>query len=111
MKLSFVNLLVLVSAATAQLSGHVGPTTSTAAKRAKKTCSVLDYGAKADKSTDLGAALTKAWAACASGGIGKSSTSAYTTLPNHGPSPSCAMLTIMQLSSPQVTMPCRPGLP
>lgn len=71
MKLSILNALVLVGAVTAQLSGSVGPTTSTAAKRAKKTCSVLDYGAKADKSTDLGAALVKAWAACASGGIGK----------------------------------------
>ncbi|KAK2595694.1 hypothetical protein N8I77_013719 [Diaporthe amygdali] len=69
MKLSILNALVLVGAVTAQLSGSVGPTTSTAAKRAKKTCSVLDYGAKADKSTDLGAALVKAWAACASGGI------------------------------------------
>lgn len=71
MKLSTLNLLVLVNAVAAQLSGSVGPTTSTASKRSKKTCSVLDYGAKADKSTDLGAALTKAWSACASGGIGK----------------------------------------
>lgn len=85
MKLSIVNLLVLVGAAAAQLSGHVGPTTTTAAKRAKKTCNVLDYGAKADKSTDLGAALTKAWAACASGGIGKSLTSARAKLPDHCP--------------------------
>lgn len=83
MKLSIVNLLVLVGAAAAQLSGSVGPTTSTAAKRAKKTCNVLDYGAKADKSTDLGAALVKAWAACASGGIGM-----YITFDlNHDPQP------------------------
>lgn len=54
----------------AQLSGNVGPTTTTAAKRAKKVCNVLDYGAKSDKSTDLGPALSKAWSACASGGIG-----------------------------------------
>lgn len=58
-------------AVVAQLSGSVGPTTSTSAKRAKKVCSVLDYGAKADKSTDIGPALAKAWAACASGGIGE----------------------------------------
>ncbi|KKY37096.1 putative glycoside hydrolase family 28 protein [Diaporthe ampelina] len=69
MKLSVLNLFVLVGAAVAQLTGHVGPTTKTAAKRSKKTCNVLDYGAKADKKTDLGAALTKAWSACASGGI------------------------------------------
>lgn len=55
--------------AIAQLTGSVGPTTSTAAKRAK-VCNVLDYGAKADKRTDIGQALTKAWAACASSGIG-----------------------------------------
>lgn len=104
MKLSIVNLLVLASAAAAQLTGHVGPTTSTAAKRSKKTCSVLDYGAKADKSTDLGAALTKAWAACASGGIGKSPTLAHTMLLSN-------VLTVCQSSSPRVTMPCRPGSP
>lgn len=63
-------LLLGPLAAVAQLSGTVGPTTSTAAKRSKKVCNVLDYGAKADKSTDVGPALTKAWSACASGGIG-----------------------------------------
>ena len=85
MKLSVLNLFVLVGAAVAQLTGHVGPTTKTAAKRSKKTCNVLDYGAKADKKTDLGAALTKAWSACASGGIGKSSTSARAMCLDHGP--------------------------
>jgi len=55
----------------AQLTGSVGPITSTSAKRGKKTCNVLSYGAKADQKTDLGPALTKAWAACASGGIGE----------------------------------------
>ncbi|POS71625.1 murein transglycosylase [Diaporthe helianthi] len=69
MKLSVINLLVLAGAAAAQLSGPVGPTTSTKAKRANKICNVLDYGAKADKKTDLGVALVKAWSACAAGGI------------------------------------------
>lgn len=54
-----------------QLSGSVGPTTSTAAKKSKKICNVLDYGAKADGRTDLGPALTKAWNACATGGLGE----------------------------------------
>ncbi|KAF2111278.1 RGase A [Lophiotrema nucula] len=52
-----------------QLSGKVGPTTTTATKTAKKKCSVLDYGAKADKTTDIGPPLTSAWAACKSGGV------------------------------------------
>lgn len=51
-----------------QLSGKVGPLTTHAAKTAKKTCNVLDYGAKADKSTDLGPALLKAFTACKTGG-------------------------------------------
>lgn len=54
----------------AQLSGSVGPTTSTATKAAKKICNVLNYGAKSDNSTDLGPALASAFAACKSGGIG-----------------------------------------
>lgn len=58
-----------------QLSGNVGPITSLASKAAKKTCNVLDYGAKADKKTDLGPALSKAWTACKSGGVGTSSPS------------------------------------
>ncbi|KAJ4377592.1 hypothetical protein N0V83_000419 [Neocucurbitaria cava] len=51
-----------------QLSGKVGPLTTHAAKSAKKTCNVLSYGAKADKSTDLGPALLSAFTACKSGG-------------------------------------------
>jgi rhamnogalacturonan hydrolase len=54
----------------AQLSGSVGPTTTTASKAAKKICNVLNYGAKADKSTDLGPPLASAFAACKTGGIG-----------------------------------------
>ncbi|KAF1996452.1 glycoside hydrolase family 28 protein [Amniculicola lignicola CBS 123094] len=52
----------------AQLSGTVGPKTSVASKTAKKKCSVLDYGAKADKTTDLGPPLASAFAACKTGG-------------------------------------------
>jgi rhamnogalacturonan hydrolase len=52
----------------AQLSGSVGPSTDAATKTAKKSCSVLDYGAKADKTTDLGPPLASAFAACKSGG-------------------------------------------
>jgi hypothetical protein len=73
MRYSFV-VSVLLSAlpvlVQAQLSGSVGPTTSTASKAAKKVCNVLSYGAKADKSTDLGPALYSAWNACKTGGIG-----------------------------------------
>lgn len=55
--------------ATAQLSGRVGPTTSYATKAAYKTCSVLDYGGKADNTTDIGPAISSAWDACKSGGV------------------------------------------
>ncbi|KAJ0109156.1 hypothetical protein J7T55_002348 [Diaporthe amygdali] len=54
--------------AAAQLSGTVGPTTTTSAKQSTKQCSILDYGGVADASTDNGDAIAKAWAACASGG-------------------------------------------
>lgn len=58
----------LVSAQLAGSSYQLGPETSRAAKAATKTCNVLNYGAKADKSTDLGPPLTSAFAACKSGG-------------------------------------------
>ncbi|KAF2731885.1 rhamnogalacturonase A [Polyplosphaeria fusca] len=51
-----------------QLSGRVGPLTSHASKSSKKTCSVLDHGAKADKATDIGPALVSAFVACKAGG-------------------------------------------
>ena len=60
--------LLLPSFIVAQLTGSVGPTTTRAAKLAKKQCSVLSYGGKADQKTDLGPALTAAWAACKTGG-------------------------------------------
>ena len=53
----------------AQLSGPVGPLTSSTSKASKKTCSVLAYGAKADKSTDLGPPLLAAFNACKTGGL------------------------------------------
>lgn len=59
---------VLPSLVVGQLSGSVGPLTSHATKTAKKTCNVLDYGAKADKSTDVGPPLASAFAACKTGG-------------------------------------------
>lgn len=59
---------VLPTAVFGQLSGKVGPLTTHAAKSAKKTCNVLNYGGKADKSTDLGPALRQAFAACKAGG-------------------------------------------
>lgn len=70
MRLSILSLAI-ASASTAfgQLSGSVGPLTSKATKAAKKTCNVLNYGAKADKSTDLGPPLAAAFAACKSGGL------------------------------------------
>lgn len=53
----------------AQLSGSVGLTTSAASKAAIKVRNVLDYGAKVDGPTDVGAPLESAWAACKSGGL------------------------------------------
>lgn len=53
----------------AQLSGTVGPLTSSATKAAKKTCSVLNYGGKADGTTDIGPAISAAFDACKTGGV------------------------------------------
>lgn len=71
--LSFVSgaLLALPALVSAQLSGTVGPTTSTAAKAAVKICNILDYGGVASATTDNGAALLAAWTACISGGEGR----------------------------------------
>ncbi|KAL2812150.1 pectin lyase fold/virulence factor [Aspergillus granulosus] len=52
-----------------QLSGSVGPRTSISSKGQVKTCNVIDYGAVADKATDIGPALQSAWDDCASGGV------------------------------------------
>ena len=66
--LTLTTLALLPALVIGQLSGRVGPLTSHATKRATKTCNVLNYGAVADKSTDLGPSLTSAFAACKSGG-------------------------------------------
>jgi len=73
MKLSTISALagaLFTSLVTAQLSGTVGPTTSTASKAAKKVCNILSYGGVASTSTDNGPAIASAWTACASGGEG-----------------------------------------
>lgn len=54
--------------AAAQLSGTVGPTTTTASKAATKVCNIMDYGGVADATTDNSDAITAAWAACVDGG-------------------------------------------
>ncbi|QSZ30244.1 hypothetical protein DSL72_004766 [Monilinia vaccinii-corymbosi] len=62
------SLLALPALVSAQLSGRVGPTTSTASKAAKKLCNILDYGGVASATADNGAAILAAWKACISGG-------------------------------------------
>lgn len=52
----------------AQLSGTVGPTTTTAQKAATKVCNILDYGGVASATTDNSAAIASAWTACVDGG-------------------------------------------
>jgi hypothetical protein len=74
MKFSIVSALAAIvssSLATAQLSGTVGPTTTTAYKAATRVCNILNYGGVASTTTDNGPAIESAWAACASGGEGK----------------------------------------
>ncbi|KAF4624337.1 hypothetical protein G7Y89_g13834 [Cudoniella acicularis] len=66
--LSIFSSALLSGFATAQLSGTVGPTTTTAEKAATKVCNILDYGGVASTSTDNAAAIESAWAACVDGG-------------------------------------------
>jgi rhamnogalacturonan hydrolase len=66
--LSAFAAFLLPSLVTAQLSGSVGPTTTTAKKAAIKVCNVLNYGGVASKTSDIGPPLASAWAACKSGG-------------------------------------------
>ncbi|GKT49680.1 putative rhamnogalacturonate lyase B [Colletotrichum spaethianum] len=72
MKLTPLSLLalgaLLPDMGSAQLSGKVGPSTTAAAKAAKKTCKITDYGAKSGATGDIGAALKSAWDACKTGG-------------------------------------------
>ncbi|PQE28691.1 rhamnogalacturonase a protein [Rutstroemia sp. NJR-2017a WRK4] len=74
---SFLALQPLVSA---QLSGSVGPSTSTASKAATKTCNILNYGGKASATTDNSAAIASAWAACINGGEGSYGLANWVTL-------------------------------
>ncbi|OCL02402.1 glycoside hydrolase family 28 protein [Glonium stellatum] len=67
--LALLTAAALLAVTAGQLTGSVGPTTSITQKRAKKVCNVLSYGAKADKSTDLGPAIQSAWQDCKSGGV------------------------------------------
>jgi rhamnogalacturonan hydrolase len=74
MKLSTIPCLAVVllsSLVAGQLSGSVGPTTSTSSKRSK-VCNVLNYGGVASKTSDVGPAIASAFAACKSGGTGRS---------------------------------------
>lgn len=68
---SYLAALPLPSIVTAQLSGSVGPTTARAAKRTK-VCNVLSYSGVASLTSDIRPPLASAFAACASGGTGKS---------------------------------------
>jgi rhamnogalacturonan hydrolase len=61
-----VNHVLFVAA---QLSGRVGPTTSTASKAAK-VCNIMNYGGVSSATTDNSAAITSAWNACKAGGQG-----------------------------------------
>ncbi|KAI8137478.1 rhamnogalacturonase E [Fennellomyces sp. T-0311] len=63
--LFFSGLTLVPALVTGQLSGPVGPKISVADKATKKICNVLDYGAVADKKTDLGPALGDAFFDCA----------------------------------------------
>jgi rhamnogalacturonan hydrolase len=63
---------LFVSSVKAQLSGTVGPTTTTAHKAATKVCNILSYGGVASKTTDNGPAIASAWADCKAGGESKS---------------------------------------
>ncbi|KAK8210690.1 RGase B [Phyllosticta capitalensis] len=67
---TFLTALCLIpSFVSGQLSGPAGPKTTIEQKRGVKVCDVTQFGAKADKSTDLGPALFKAHAACKGGGV------------------------------------------
>lgn len=68
---SALGAILFSSLTSAQLSGDVGPSTTTASKAATKVCNILNYGGVASKTTDNGPAIASAWAACKSGGEGK----------------------------------------
>ncbi|RDW73261.1 pectin lyase-like protein [Coleophoma cylindrospora] len=64
-------LTPFISCVSAQLaSGYsIGPLTTSGAKWGVKVCDVTNYGAVADKSTDLGPPLLAAFEACIDGGV------------------------------------------
>lgn len=68
--LSYIAALAVPCLVSAQLSGSVGPLTSTATKAASNTCNVLDYGGVASITEDIAPAIASAWADCATDGIG-----------------------------------------
>jgi hypothetical protein len=70
---SFIPALV-----TAQPSAHAGPATTREAKRSKKTGNVLDYGAVASKTPEIGPRISFALAACQNGGTSISRSPALT---------------------------------
>lgn len=81
MKLSIISALtglLFAGYVNAQLSGTVGPTTTTAHKAATKVCNILSYGGVASKTTDNGPAIASAWADCKAGGESKSSSHHFT---------------------------------
>lgn len=65
----FLVSLFFLGYVSAQLSGTVGPLTTITSKKDKALCNVVDYGAVADNSTDLGPPLTDAFNACIDGGL------------------------------------------
>ncbi|KAL8280401.1 hypothetical protein RQP46_007049 [Phenoliferia psychrophenolica] len=60
--LGSVSLALLATLASGQYVGSVGPTTALSAKTT--VCNVLDYGGKADNSTDIAAAINSAFTNC-----------------------------------------------
>ncbi|KAH8904279.1 Rhamnogalacturonase A [Coniochaeta sp. PMI_546] len=58
---------LLPTSTNAQLSGHVGPTTTRDSKRGT-ICNVLNYKGVASKTADIGPAIQSAFAACKNGG-------------------------------------------
>ncbi|KAI7847361.1 pectin lyase fold/virulence factor [Circinella umbellata] len=62
---SILLILTIVPAlVVGQLTGSVGPITSIPDKTTKKVCNILDYGAVADKKTDIGPAISDAHFDC-----------------------------------------------
>ncbi|KAL8280397.1 hypothetical protein RQP46_007045 [Phenoliferia psychrophenolica] len=60
--LGSVSLALLATLASGQYVGSVGPTTALSAKTT--VCNVLDYGGKADNSTDIASAISLAFTSC-----------------------------------------------